>query len=143
MNYYFPPILIVLGLILYQVSQKSVDKDANPFVVVAVAYLIGILACVAGFFLFPKTDAALVPMIKTIGWSAIGIGLGAAAIEFGFLMAYRAGWNVSILPLSTNVFSAIILIAVGIFAYRENLSTEKIIGISMCIGGLALITLKK
>jgi len=44
MNYFFPPILIVLGLVVYQVSQKSTDKDANPFVVVTMAYLIGIAA---------------------------------------------------------------------------------------------------
>jgi uncharacterized membrane protein len=143
MNYFFPPILIIFGLIIYQVSQKSVDKHASPFVVVAVAYFIGILACVAGFFLFPKQDGALMPMVKTIGWSALGIGLGAAAIEFGFLLAYRAGWNVSVLPISVNVFSAMLLILIGIFAYRENLSIEKIIGVLMCIGGLILITLKK
>jgi uncharacterized membrane protein len=143
MNYFFPPILIVFGLIIYQVSQKSVDKDASPFVVIAVAYFIGILACVAGFFLFPKPDAAALPMMKTIGWSAVGIGLGAAAIEFGFLLAYRAGWNVSVLPISVNVFSAILLILVGIFAYRESLSTEKVIGVLLCIGGLVLISIKK
>jgi drug/metabolite transporter (DMT)-like permease len=143
MNYFFPPILIIVGLVLYQISQKSVDKDANPFVVVAVAYFIGILACVAGYFLLPKQDAELLPMLKTIGWSALGIGLGAAAIEFGFLLAYRAGWNVSILPLSANVFSALILILIGIFAYRESLSGEKIIGVLMCIGGLILITIRK
>lgn len=143
MNYYFPPLLIVFGLVLYQISQKSVDKDANPFVVVAVAYLIGIIACIAGFYLFPKSDTALIPMIKTIIWSAIGIGLGAAAIEFGFLLAYRTGWNISTLPLSANVFSALILILIGIFAYRESLSVEKIIGVLMCIGGLVLITIKK
>jgi drug/metabolite transporter (DMT)-like permease len=143
MNYYFPPILIVFGLVLYQISQKSVDKDANPFVVVAVAYLIGIIACIVGFYLFPKQDTAMIPMIKTVGWSALGIGLGASAIEFGFLLAYRAGWNVSILPLSANVFSALILILIGIFAYRESLSFEKIIGVLMCVGGLVLITLRK
>lgn len=143
MNYFFPPILIVFGLVVYQISQKSVDKDANPFVVVAVAYFIGILACVGGYLMFPKQDTALLPMLKTIGWSALGIGLGAAAIEFGFLLAYRVGWNVSILPLSTNVFSAIILIAVGVFAYRESLSIEKSFGVLLCLGGLFLITFKK
>jgi drug/metabolite transporter (DMT)-like permease len=143
MSYYFPPLLIVFGLVLYQISQKSVDKDANPFVVVAVAYFIGIIACIAGFYLFPKQDTEIIPMIKTIIWSAIGIGLGAAAIEFGFLLAYRAGWNISILPLSANVFSALILILIGFFAYRESLSAEKIIGVLMCIGGLVLITIKK
>jgi uncharacterized membrane protein len=104
--------------------------------------LIGILACIAGIFLFPKQDSGLT-MLKTIGLPALGIGLGAAAIELGFILAYRAGWNVSILPLSVNVLSAMILILIGLLAYRESLSFEKIIGIGLCIGGLILITIRK
>jgi uncharacterized membrane protein len=73
----------------------------------------------------------------------LGIGLGAAAIEFGFLLAYRNGWNVSLLPLGVNVVSAMLLILIGIVAYRENLSTVKLIGVLLCIGGLALITIEK
>ncbi len=143
MNYYFPPILIVVGMIVYQVSQKSTDRDANPFIVVIMAYLIGILACIGGYFLIPKQDAALMPMMRTVIWSALGIGLGAAAIEIGFMLAYRAGWNLNILPLSVTVCGAVLLILIGMLAFRETLSTEKIIGILLCIGGLVLITIRK
>lgn len=143
MNYYFPPILIVVGMIVYQVSQKSTDQTANPFIVVIMAYLIGILACIGGYFLIPKQDAALMPMMRTVIWSALGIGLGAAAIEIGFMLAYRAGWNLNILPLSVTVCGAVLLILIGMLTFRETLSTEKIIGILLCIGGLVLITIKK
>ena len=143
MNYFFPPILIVFGLLVYQLSQKSADENANPFVVIIIAYTIGIVACVAGFFLFPRQDTALLPMIKTVSWTALGIGLGAAAIEIGFLLAYRAGWSVGILPLSVTVCSTMLLIFIGLFAFRETLSAEKIIGVLLCIGGLILITLRK
>ena len=143
MNYYFPPILIVVGMIVYQVSQKSTDRDANPFIIVIMAYLIGILACIGGYFLIPKQDAALMPMMRTVIWSALGIGLGAAAIEIGFMLAYRVGWNLNILPLSVTVCGAVLLILIGMLAFRETLSTEKIIGILLCIGGLVLITIRK
>ena len=143
MNYYFPPILIVVGMIVYQVSQKSTDQTANPFIVVIMAYLIGILACIGGYFLIPKQDAALMPMMRTVIWSALGIGLGAAAIEIGFMLAYRAGWNLNILPLSVTVCGAVLLILIGMLTFRETLSTEKIIGTLLCIGGLVLITIKK
>ena len=143
MNYYFPPILIVVGMIVYQVSQKSTDQTANPFIVVIMAYLIGILACIGGYFLIPKQDAALMPMMRTVIWSALGIGLGAAAIEIGFMLAYRAEWNLNILPLSVTVCGAVLLILIGMLTFRETLSTEKIIGILLCIGGLVLITIKK
>ena len=143
MNYFFPPMLIVLGLVIYQVSQKSTDQDANPFIVIIMAYLIGIAACVAGYFLIPRQDADLVPMMRTVGWSALGIGLGAAAIEIGFMLAYRAGWNLSLLPVSVNVCGAILLILIGLIAFRETLSVEKIVGVLLCIGGLVLITIRK
>ena len=143
MNYYFPPILLLAGLLLYQVSQKSVDKGASPFVVIAAAYFVGFLACVGGYFLFPRQDTALLPMVRTVSFSALGIGLGAAAIEFGFLLAYRGGWSVSILPLAVSVVSAILLILIGILAYRETLSSQKLIGVLLCVGGLVLLTIKK
>ena len=143
MNYFFPPILIVLGLVIYQVSQKSTDPSANPFIVVIMAYLIGIAACVGAYFLFPKQETASLPMMRTVVWSALGIGLGAAAIEVGFMLAYRAGWNLSLLPLSVTVCSTILLAAIGLIAFRETLSMEKVIGVLLCIGGLVLITIRK
>ena len=143
MNYFFPPILIVLGLVVYQVSQKSTNQDANPFLVVIMAYLIGITACIGGYFLLPKQDTAIVPMMKTVVWSALGIGLGAAAIEIGFMLAYRGGWNLSLLPISVNVCGAGLLILIGMIAFRESLTIEKVIGLLLCIGGLVLITVRK
>jgi len=143
MGYYLTPILIVLGLVIYQISQKSTDQGANPFVVIIMAYLIGIAACVGAYFLFPKQEAVSVPMMRTVIWSALGIGLGAAAIEIGFMLAYRAGWNLSLLPVSVNVCGAVLLIMIGLIAYRESISMEKIIGVLLCIGGLVLITIKK
>jgi len=143
MAYFFPPILVVLGMMIYQVSQKTTDQNVNPFVVVIMAYVIGIVACIGGYFVMPKQDVASLPMVKTAIWSALGIGLGAAAIEIGFMLAYRAGWNVNILPISVTVCGAVLLVPVGILAFRESLSVEKAIGILLCIGGLALITIRK
>jgi len=44
-----------------------------------------------------------VPMMRTVVWSALGIGLGAAAIEIGFMLAYRGGWKFSLLPILVTV----------------------------------------
>ncbi|MBP6004975.1 MAG: hypothetical protein KA746_16220 [Pyrinomonadaceae bacterium] len=143
MSYYLTPILIVVGLVVYQLAQKSTDQNANPFVVVIMAYVIGIAACVVGYFLFPRQDTELMPMMKTVIWTALGIGLGAAAIEIGFMLAYRAGWSLSLLPVSVNVSAAVLLILIGLVAFRESLSMEKLIGLLMCIGGLVLITIRK
>ena len=143
MIYYLAPVLIIFGLVVYQIAQKSTDQNANPFVVVILAYLIGIAACIGGYFLFPRQDAEIVPMVRTAIWSAVGIGLGAAAIEIGFMLAYRAGWNLSLLPVWVNVCGAALLMLIGLIVFRESISIEKVIGILLCIGGLVLITLKR
>jgi drug/metabolite transporter (DMT)-like permease len=143
MSYFLAPMLVVLGMVVYQVSQKTTDQDANPFVVIIMAYSIGIAACVGGYFFLPRQDAALVPMMRTVVWPAIGIGLGAAAIEIGFMLAYRAGWNLSLLPISATVCGTAVLMLIGLIAFRESLSIEKIVGVLLCVGGLVLITIKK
>lgn len=143
MIYFLAPILIVAGLVVYQIAQKSTDQNANPFFVVIMAYLIGIAACIVGYFLFPRPDTEMVPMMRTVAWSALGIGLGATAIEIGFMLAYRAGWSLSLLPVSVNVFGAVLLILIGLIAFRESMSMEKLIGVLMCIGGLVLIAIKR
>lgn len=143
MSYFLAPVLIVAGLVVYQLAQKSTAHSANPFVVVIMAYVIGIIACIGGYFLFPRADTEIVPMMRTVIWSALGIGLGATAIEIGFMLAYRAGWNLSLLPVSVNVFGAVLLILIGLIAFREALSIEKMIGVLMCIGGLILIAVKR
>lgn len=143
MNYYLSPLLILLGLVIYQVSQKSADQNANPFLVIILAYVFGIIGLLAAYFVFPRPDGELIPMVKSVAWASLGIGVGAAIIEIGFLLAYRAGWNVSILPLTVNVASAVLLIAIGLYYFRESLSLQRVIGILLCLGGLALITLRK
>lgn len=143
MNYFFAPVLILLGLVIYQVSQKSADQNANPFLVIILAYVFGIIGLAAAYFIFPREDGAVVPMLKSVVWASLGIGVGAAIIEIGFLLAYRAGWDVSILPLTVNVASAVLLIGIGLYFFRESLTLQRIIGIVLCLGGLALITLKK
>ena len=59
------------------------------------------------------------------------------------MLAYRAGWNLSLLPVSVNVCGAVVLIFIGVIAFRESISVEKIVGVLLCIGGLVLITIKK
>ena len=59
------------------------------------------------------------------------------------MLAYRAGWSLSLLPVSVNVSAAVLLILIGLVAFRESLSMEKLIGLLMCIGGLVLITIRK
>ncbi|MEO0560326.1 MAG: hypothetical protein AAF170_19330 [Bacteroidota bacterium] len=132
------PLLLALGgVVLYHLSQKSVGGDAAPFVVVGLAYAVGLATCLAVVL------ASGTPMGETLrsAWRpAVGIGLGALIIEVGFLLAYRAGWPLSTAGLLVNVAAAVVLLLVGLAFFREALTVQQWIGVAACVVGLILIS---
>lgn len=132
------PLLVALGgVVLYHLSQKSVGGDAAPFVVVGLAYAVGLAACLAVVL------ASGTPMGETLrsAWRpAVGIGLVALTIEVGFLLAYRAGWPLSSAGLLVNVAAALVLLVVGLAVFREALTVQQWIGVAACVVGLVLIS---
>jgi len=77
--------------------------------------------------------------IKEINWASIGLGFTIFFIELGFIKMYRAGWDISVGSLVTNIAIALILIFIGLIFYREHLSLSQIIGVVLCSAGLIFI----
>ena len=67
------------------------------------------------------------------------MGIAAACIEVGFLLAYRAGWRISVAAVTSNVAVTALLIPIGIVAYKEHLSLRSILGLICCVLGLVLV----
>ena len=132
------PLVVALGgVVLYHLAQKSVPGDAATFVVIGLAYAVGLAAC--GVVVL----ASGTPVGETLqaAWRpAVGVGLGVLAIEVGFLLAYRAGWPLSSASLVVNVTAALVLLVVGLAVFREALSVRQWIGVAACVAGLALLT---
>jgi drug/metabolite transporter (DMT)-like permease len=131
----------ILGGVIYHVSQKSVPRGVSPFAAIIAAYAIGIAVCAIGFIFVP-TDGSFIDSIKRSNWSVVALGLSAAVIEIGFLLAYRAGWNVGEASVVTNISVALCLIPIGLVAFRESISVRSAAGIAFCLLGLYLISKK-
>jgi drug/metabolite transporter (DMT)-like permease len=140
-NSLLPIVVIVLGATLYHVAQKAVPKTANPLFVMVIAYTTGILICFVGSYLFPSTKP-IYQSVKELNWAVYAVGVGAIAIEIGFLFAYRSGWNISLTGFMTTVAVTLFLIPIGIFIYKEDISKWNIAGIVLAIIGLFLISKK-
>ena len=93
-GFYFSFGLTVVGMILYHLSQKSVPAGMNPFLVIILAYAIGIALCVVCAIAYPGKKN-LIESVKLSNWAVFTLGAAAALIELGFLLAYRAGWKIS------------------------------------------------
>ena len=136
--FYFSFALTVGGMILYHLSQKSIPSEMNPYLVVIIAYVIGIALCAVCAAFYPGKKS-VVESLKLSNWAVISLGVAAALIEIGFLIAYRAGWKISVAAVATNAAAAITLIPIGVLIFKDQLSLRNIAGLVLCILGLAMV----
>lgn len=136
--FYLPFALTVGGMLFYHLSQKSIPKEINPFHVTILAYVIGIIMCAVCAFAYPGKKA-IVESLRESNWAVFILGLAAASIELGFLLAYRAGWRISLAAVASNVTVTILLVPIGVVIFKDHLSLRNILGLVFCILGLVLV----
>lgn len=136
--YVFSIVIIVASNVLYNICQKSTPQRADPFSALFITYITAAIITVM-VFLFNKTDKGLFESFKDLNWTSIVLGIAIVGLEFGYLMAYRAGWKISIGSLVANIALALILIPIGVFFYKDGFGLNKVIGAIFCILGLIII----
>ncbi len=139
--YIFSIFLVVASNTMYHICQKSTPERANPFVALLVTYATA-TAITAVTLFFYKPENGLIESIKQLNWTSIVLGISIVGLELGYLLAYRAGWNISVGSLVANILLALILIPIGIMLYHEKFELTKVIGSVFCIVGLILINRK-
>ena len=135
---YLPFAITVGGMLLYHLAQKSIPTDMNPFHATAIAYGMGILVCAILGLMFPA-NRGMTNSLKLTNWAVLAMGVGAAAIEVGFMIAYRMGWRISLTAIATNVAATAILIPIGLLLFREQISMRNFVGVAFCLVGLMLV----
>jgi len=80
--------------------------------------------------------------LRESNWAVFAMGAGAVVIEVGFLLAYRAGWNVSTTAVACSAAVTLMLVPIGLLAYKEHLSLRNIVGLLFCLLGLVLVAKK-
>jgi len=136
--YVFPIVLIVVSNIVYNVCQKSTPQNLNPFSALLITYLTAaVLTFIAS--LFYQTDKRFLQSFSELNWTSFALGVAIVGLELGYLLAYRAGWNISVGSLVANIILAIMLIPIGILCYKEGFALNQILGVVFCLLGLILI----
>src|SRR5574341_1139333 len=136
------PPLIIVGVLLYHLSQKNVPNDANPLVVLAMAYAVATAICVA-MMLATGDFRKGADLLRNQNWLIIVlIGVSAVLVEFGYLYAYRTGWKLSTTSITTGSFITTSLAVIGVLWFREQLTNLNVFGILLCIIGVICINMK-
>ena len=140
--FYFSITLAILSSALYHFVAKSTPLNVNFTVSLLVTYAVAFVVTLIGFFFFPITGGIKAEFAK-LNWASIGLAIAIVGIEYGFLLTYRAGWNLGIAAVLVNVVASLILVPVAIFIFKDEISWINILGIWVCLAGLVMLNWKR
>ena len=78
--------------------------------------------------------------MRQLNWASYALGLVVVLLEVGFLLAYRAGWKISVAAVYSNVAVGLLLLPIGYLFYREALTATNILGIALAVVALVLMS---
>lgn len=139
LTYFLPIGLIVISNIFYNICTKSMPENVDPFFSLTIAYLVSAILAFILFLFTGMEKNSIVESMRNVNWTSYVLGICLVGLEFGYVIAYRFGWNISLGSLVANICLGIALVAIGILFYKETLSLNHIIGIGLCLGGLFFI----
>lgn len=132
--------MVILANTFYNLCMKSMPSDVNPFGALMITYLVAAIISGVIFVFMVSPDNAGAEIAK-INWTSVILALAIVGLEVGYVFVYRAGWAVNAASVVANIGLACVLIVVGYFLYRENMSFNQILGIIVCMVGLILINI--
>jgi uncharacterized membrane protein len=139
--YYVAIGLTIFANLFYHFSQKYTPSNVNPIVSLIITYAAAIIFCLI-VFPFYSGGESLIVAVRKVNWASFTLAIAIVGLELGYLLAYRAGWEISLCALVSNVTFTLIVIPIGFIWMKETLSIVNLIGIFLCIGGLVLVNLK-
>lgn len=139
--YWISMALTIVSNVLYHVFQKSISSNVNPFISLIVTYFTAIIVSLIALPFYPSNTGVLASF-KQVNWASIALGVGIIGLELGFLLAYRAGWNINLAGILSNVTVALILLPIGALVFGEKLTLINGLGIGLCLIGLVLVNYK-
>ncbi|AMD17176.1 membrane protein [Methanobrevibacter sp. YE315] len=136
----WPILVVILSNTFYNICMKSMPSDVNPFGALMITYLVAAIIS-AIIFVYMVGPSNVGVEMSRINWTSVVLALAIVGLEIGYVFVYRAGWTVSTATVVANIGLACVLLLVGYFLYKENVSINQIVGIVVCMFGLVLINL--
>jgi multidrug transporter EmrE-like cation transporter len=128
----------VLCTVGYHLVLKVTPAGANPLLSLLVTYAL-VTALFALALLFTPDGFQWRHELRQLNWTALALALVIVGLDLGFLYLYRGGFDVSLGALVTQSAAAMLLLVIGVAAFRERLSAANVAGLAMCAVGLWLV----
>jgi drug/metabolite transporter (DMT)-like permease len=140
--FYFSITLAILSSALYHFSARSTPAGVSLPVSLAVTYAMALGITLVTVLLLPGRET-LPSQLRQLGLPAVLLAVGIVGIEFGFLLAYRSGWNLGIAAVVVNVVASLLLVPVAVLVFKDKINWVNVLGIVVCLAGLVMLNWKR
>jgi drug/metabolite transporter (DMT)-like permease len=140
--FYFSITLAIASSALYHFSQKATPTDVNPAVSILVTYVVAFFLTLSLLLFLPPKNGLLAE-VRQLNWASYLLAFSIVGLEVGFLLVYRAGWNVGIAAVLSNVVASLLLVPIALLVFKQQLSWVNILGILVCLAGLVMLNWKR
>src|SRR5262245_33971765 len=131
-------VVAIAATVSYHIVLKLTPAGANPFLSLAVTYALGAALFMAVYVALPG-NTGLRESLQQLNWTALALAAAVVALDVGFLMLYRTGFQISLGQLITQSAAALVLLLLGVAYFQEKVSLTNVGGIVLCVVGLWLI----
>lgn len=136
-QYFFPLLIVICCNLGYHLLSKNLPNNMNPFIGLAVTYGVAFLGSLLLFVI--TKDSVYSNQKVNINMYNLLLGIVIIGVEGGYMLMYRAGWEVSKASVVANIVVAVLLLFIGAILFHEAVDVKKIVGIILCVLGIALI----
>ena len=136
--YWWALILVVLTNTAFHFVQKSIPQTIHPLASVVLTYATALLFSLV-LLVSTINSQNLVHQFHQANWASYALGVVIVGIEIGFLLMYRAGWNLAVAPILTYALVTIILIPISFFVFQQEVSKQTLLGLALVGAGLYFI----
>ena len=139
--FYFSIVLAISASVMYHVILKVTPGHVNPAISLVTTYGLAAVLSLALLPFFPL-KTGIVEAFRELNWASYVLALALVGLEAGYLLAYRAGWRISVAAIFVNATMTLLLIPIGLSLFEEKLSPLNVAGILVCLSGLVMMSLK-
>jgi multidrug transporter EmrE-like cation transporter len=130
--------LAIACTVAYHLVLKLTPEGANPLLSLLATYL-AVSAIFALILVAAPGEFNWRGELRQLNWTAVALAVAIVGLDLGFLLLYRSGYAVSMGALVTQSAAALILLVIGVAAFRERLSAANLAGLVLCLAGLWLV----
>jgi uncharacterized membrane protein len=134
-------VLAILSSLLYHVFLKLTPGGAHPFLPFFLTYATAAMVC-CGLLIVMPAKSSLGDAVRELNWASFALALAIVGLDMAFLLAYRAGWRISLAALLVNVAMTVLLLPLGMVFFDEEISLVNGVGIVVALVGLVMMSVR-